>query len=95
MEANKLRYIVFKLDTNAEQYMSDGTRVELHSGTIHSSLKDAREDALEAIASNDANRFIIGTFYLEPEHERMEISCVETHGFKNDRKNITQLSLFK
>jgi hypothetical protein len=93
MNAQNLRYIVFLLNPGY-QYMSDGRKADCHDGFIFCSLQDAQEYAQEAIRSHEATRFVIGTFVWEQGRVMLSISCVETYGFKGDRKPITQLSLF-
>jgi hypothetical protein len=88
-----LRYIVFLLNPGY-QYMSDGRRVDCHNGAVFCSLKDAQEYATGAIESHEATRFVIGSFVMDPHKPMMYICCIETHGFKGDRKYIGQLELF-
>lgn len=94
MDSKNLRYIVFLLNPDTAKYLSDGTRIDTHDGTVCSSLSDAKAHARKAIEDKECTRFVIGTFYLEPQAEYMFISNVETFGFKNDKKNINQLSFF-
>lgn len=93
MNPQNLRYIVFLLNPGY-QYMSDGRRADCHDGNIFCSLQDAEGYAREAIRSNEATRFVIGTFVWAKEAQTMSINCIETHGFKGDRKKIHQIELF-
>lgn len=93
-KVENIRYIVMQLNPDTAQYMSTGERIDTHDGDIFSNLYDAREYATEAIKTRDCTRFAIGMFVMDFQAERMSISVVETFGFRNDKKNINQLSLF-
>lgn len=95
MELKNLRYIVMMLNPDVQQYSSTGERLDTHDGNIFCSIEDAREYAQDAIDNNLCTRFAIGTFVMDLQRENMMISLVETFGFRNDRKNVIQLSLFK
>jgi hypothetical protein len=94
MESQNLRYIVFLLNPDVAQFLSDGRRIDTHDGNIYCNLQDAKEYAQECIKDKDCTRFAIGVFVLDKEAERMEISHIETFGFRNDKKNVNQLELF-
>ena len=93
-DVSALRYIVFYLNTDVAQYLSDGTRIDTHDGDIYRSLTEAKESAMKAIKAKHCTRFIIGVFVWDAQAERMGISMVETFGFRNDKKNPEQLDLF-
>jgi len=93
MNPKNLRYIVFLLNPGM-QYNCDGSKINCHDGFIFRSAEEARQYAREAIADKECTRFIIGSFVWDPLDSMMMIHCVETYGFKGDRKPITQLSLF-
>lgn len=95
MEAKNLRYIVMLLNTDTPQYLSDGRKVDTHDGAIFCELESAREYAQDAIKKNLCTRFAIGVFVLDPHSEKIYVSEIETYGFRNDKKNVTQLALFK
>lgn len=94
MDTKNLRFIVFLLNPNTQQYMLNGDRIDTHDGEIFSSLKDAKEYAEDSIKSKQCTRFVIGFFVFGNQSERISISCVETYGFKNDKKDIDKLTLF-
>jgi len=94
MDISSLRYIVFLLNTEVQQYLSDGRRIDTHQGEILCSLPDAQKYATSAIENNECTRYVIGLFCLDPPAETMGISMIETYGFKNDKKNSHQLELF-
>lgn len=91
MDVKDLRYIVFGIDTKS--HTAIGT--ELHDGQIFKSLATAKEFALESIDEGHFNKFIIGMFLLDPLLERMHISMIESFGFKGNRMDPRQLSLWK
>lgn len=93
-DSKNIRYIVMMLNPDTYQYTSDGKRIDTHEGEIFSSLKEAREYANDAIDDKLCTRFAIGMFVFDKQSERMSISCVETFGFKNDKKYVNQLELF-
>lgn len=95
MEASKLRYIVMMLNPDTQQYMSNGVKIDTHDGNIYCDLTDAREYAVDAVKNKLCTRFAIGTFVIDLNSEIMSISLVETFGFRNDKTNVSQLSLFK
>ena len=94
MKSENIRYVVIQLNPDTLQYMSTGERIDTHDGDIFCSLNDAKEYALESIESKDCTRFVIGMFVMDVQAERMSVSILETFGFRNDKKNINQLSLF-
>ena len=94
MDSKNIRYIVMMLNPDIQQYMSTGERIETHDGEIFSSLEDAKEYAMDSIEQKLCTRFSIGLFVFDKQSERMSISCIETFGFRNDKKNINQLTLF-
>lgn len=94
MDFQNLRYIVFLLNPDTSQYLSNGAKIETHEGTIFANLKEAEEHAKESIEDNLCTRFVIGYFVLDKEAQHMNISMVQTFGFKNDKKKVDQLTLF-
>lgn len=94
MNISNIRYIVFMLNPDVQQYTSSGAKIETHDGEIFCSLKEAQEYANDAIDDNLCTRFAIGMFHLDAQAQQMGITMIETFGFKNDRKNINQLELF-
>lgn len=94
MDPQDLRYIVFMLNPNTQQYFGN-KRINTHDGKIFCSLSDAKEYAVDAIEDNHCTRFAVGVFVLDKQSETMGISSVETFGFRNDKKNINQLDLFQ
>lgn len=90
-----IRYIVFLLVPEFQSYTSDGRRIDKHDGEIFSSLIDAKEYAVNAIKDKLCTRFVIGSFVIENQTERIGIYCIETYGFRNDKKNLDQLELFR
>jgi hypothetical protein len=94
MNISNIRYIVFMLNPDVQQYTSSGAKIETHDGEIFCSLKEAQEYANDALNDNLCTRFAIGMFVYEPQAQQMSISMVETFGFKNDRKNVNQLEIF-
>ncbi|NCB70076.1 MAG: hypothetical protein EOM47_14700 [Bacteroidia bacterium] len=93
MTEKDLRYIVFMLNPDVQQYFGN-KRIDTHDGEIFSSHKEAKEYAIDAIGQKLCTRFVIGMFVLDAQSNSMTISCVETFGFRNDKKNVTQLSIF-
>tara|TARA_R110002050_G_scaffold174876_5_gene307825 strand:- start:806 stop:1063 length:258 start_codon:yes stop_codon:yes gene_type:complete len=82
------------LNPDTQQYSSTGERIDTHDGNIFCNIEDAKEYAQEAIDDKQCTRFAIGTFVMDLQRENMTISLVETFGFRNDKKNVSQLSLF-
>lgn len=82
------------LNPEGQQHFG-GRRIETHDGKIFCSLPDAKEYASDAIKEKYCTRFAIMVFVMEKEAETMGITMVETYGFRNDKKNINQLDLFK
>ncbi len=95
MDATDLKYVVLMLNTEVQQYMSTGERIDTHDGEIFESLEDAHEYATDCVANNLCTRFAIGRFVIDKQKPRTTISMVETFGFRNDKKSINQLDLFK
>lgn len=83
------------LNPDTTQYTSAGERIDTHDGVIFCNDQDAREYAMDAIESHLCTRFVLGRFVMDGQKERMDISVVETFGFKNDKRNTAQLSFFK
>jgi len=83
MTIEDLRFIVFLIDSKFKQ----------HDGKVFKRLSDAREFCRNVIESKDADKIIIGTFTTDGSIES-SITCIETYGFKNDKKQIEQLELF-
>lgn len=94
MDAKDLRYIVFLLNPEVPQFLAH-RNVETHDGEIFCSLKEAKEYATKAIDDQYCTRFVVGMFVLNKDAEVMRISSVESFGFRHDRKNISQLTLFE
>lgn len=92
---SNLRYIVMMLNTETAQYTSTGLRLDTHDGNIFCSIEDAREYAQDAIDNKLCTRFAIGSFVMDLHREMSPINLVETFGFRNDKKNVSQLSMFK
>lgn len=95
----QIKYIVFMLETNVPRRLSDGQKIDVHEGAIFNSLKEAEEYANDAVKHHLCNRFVIGLFVIDDDvirypQERIDISLVETYGFKKDVKHIGQLDLF-
>jgi len=84
MSDNNGRYILFLIESKLKE----------HDGKIFISYHDAKDYAIDCIRDNYADKFVIGFFVFNPNEREMYISAVETFGFKNDPKNIDQLSLF-
>jgi hypothetical protein len=84
MKAENLRYIVFLIDS----------KVKEHDGKVYCSIDDAREYAQDVIDEKYANKAVIGMFYMDQNAEIMSITMVDTIGFKGDKKNVNQLTLF-
>ncbi len=93
MDIKNLRYIVFMLNPDTQQYFGN-QRIDTHDGNIFCSLKEAEEYAMQSVEDKQCTRFAIGTFVWDNQAERIAISCIETFGFRNDKKNINQLELF-
>jgi hypothetical protein len=85
MNAKNLRYIVFLIDSKYKQ----------HDGKIFCTPGAAREFLVDTFTEDYADKAIIAEFYMEPEHEFMFISTVETFGFHHDKKRIEQMELFE
>lgn len=94
MEAKDLRFIVFMLNPDIPQYLKD-RRIDTHDGEIFCSIEDAKDYADKALNDKLCTRIVIGVFVMDAQCERMGISCVETFGFRNDKKNTYQLDIFK
>jgi hypothetical protein len=83
MSIDKLRYIVFLLDSTVDQ----------HDGKVFCSIKDAREFCKDAIDDHYASKFIIGSFVLDGSSE-MNIEFIESFGLKTSPRKKEQLNLF-
>lgn len=79
----EVRYVLFMLDSSLQ-----------HDGMIFKSYKEAKQYAIDCINDKYCNRFIVGMF-KHTNNERECISHVESFGFKGDKKEATQLQLFK
>lgn len=79
------RYIVFLINS----------KIKEHDGKIFISYPDAKQYTADAINDNYADKAVIGMFSIDMQHKEMLISMVETIGFAGDKKNTTQLQLFK
>lgn len=84
MEAEKLRYIVFVIDS---KYKS-------HDGKIFSSVEEAREFVVDTMHYDYGDKAVIGCFYLDKDSKEMLITHIDSIGFKGDKKNINQTQLF-
>lgn len=93
MSDKDLRYIVFLLNPDTQQYLS-GRRVDTHDGEIFRSLKEAKDYAIKSIDEHHCTRFAIGVFVIDQLAECMIITSIETFGFRNDKKIVNQLELF-
>ncbi len=80
----RFKYIVFLVDCKHKQ----------HDGKVFSSLRDAREFVRKYQEEKWATQFIIGSFLYDQNSPDMNITLIETFGFKNDKKQIEQLTLF-
>lgn len=78
------RYILFLIDSKHKS----------HDGIIFTSYAEAKEYAIGCLDGIYANKAVIGFFSMDTNAKEMLISCVETIGFKGDKKNINQLELF-
>lgn len=96
MDTRDLRYIVFMLNPELRQHL-DGRRIDVHDGYVFKSLEQARDYAQDCLDDKLCTRFVIGVFINETDKyiDRMYIDCVETFGFKHDKKKTDQLELFK
>jgi hypothetical protein len=92
---NKVRYIVFAIDTRFPQYLGNKHIDHINNGKIFSDVKDAREYARDLVNDNECVKFVLGEFILEPAMEIMYINQIETFGFKNSKSNINQMKLFE
>jgi len=86
MDSKNLRYILFLLDK---------TKHIQHDGKIFVSYNDAKNYANDCIKDNYSDKFIIGLFYMDLNKSELLITMVETFGFSNDVKKLSQLELFK
>lgn len=84
MKAEKLRYIVFLIDS----------KIKDHDGKIFCSLQDAKNYVIDGLQDNYSDKAVIGTFYIDLNHKTMLITKVQTFGFYKDKRNINQLELF-
>lgn len=84
MDATRLRYILFMLDSKIQQ----------HDGKIFCRHSDAKDYAIDCIKENYCSQFIIGTFVMDANSQEMLIESIETFGFKGDVKDVNQLQLF-
>ena len=78
------RYIVFLIDS----------KIKDHDGKIFCSHKEAKEFANEVLNENYADKAVIGMFCLNTQAQQMQITMVETIGFKGDKKATSQMALF-
>lgn len=80
-----VRYIVFLIDS----------KIKDHDGKIFTSYNDAKDYVKSVINSYYSDKAVIGMFLLNQNLKEMNISHIDSIGFKNDKKDINQLSLFK
>jgi len=85
MELANARYILFLIDS----------KIKDHDGKIFSSLKDARYYAIDTIEAKYADKAVVGMFVWDEHRKEMQISMIDTIGFKGDKKDVRQLELFK
>lgn len=82
------------INPEVPQYMQH-LKIDIHDGAIFRTKHDAKEYAEGAIKDQLCTRFIIGEFVYGTDRPVININCVETFGFRNDKKNVNQLELFK
>jgi hypothetical protein len=92
---NKIRYIVFAIDTRYSQYLGDKHIENVNNGKIFSNVNDARKYAKELANDNECDKFVIGEFVIELNEEIIYINQIETFGFKNSKTNPNQMKLFQ
>lgn len=86
MSTQNVRYIVLLIDSKSKD----------HDGKVFCSYKAAKEYATDCLSGNwFADKAAIGMFVLDAQAQEMNITHVETIGFKGDKKNVNQLQLFK
>ncbi len=86
MKIENARYILFLIDTKIKQ----------HDGKIFCSYKEAKEYAVECLKEDGyCDKAVIGYFVIDPQASEMIITMIETVGFRNDKKNVNQLEMFK
>jgi hypothetical protein len=93
-EIKDLRYIVFLLSPEFNQYMSDGRKTETHDGYVFTGKDDAIEFAYKSVREKMCSRFVVGLFTWDKDREMLGISNIESFGFRHDKKNVEQLKLF-
>lgn len=84
MDTSSLRYIVFLIDSQIKE----------HDGKIFRSHELAKDYVRAAVADHYADKAVIGMFYLDSSAEEMQLTLVETIGFKGDKRDVMQLELF-
>jgi hypothetical protein len=89
-----IRYIVFLLSPEFNQYLSDGRKTETHDGYVFANRNDAIEFAHKSVREKECSRFVVGLFVYEKDLEMLGVSCIESFGFRHDKKNVEQLKLF-
>lgn len=84
-QVEKLRYIVFLIDSKIKQ----------HDGKVFCTLDEARSFTYNLMEDDYADKAVIGMFYNDMNAKELLITNIETIGFQGDKKNFTQLNLFK
>lgn len=82
---DQVRYIVFLIDSHIKD----------HDGKIFCSFNEAKDYAQETITEMYADKAAVGMFVMNSSAKEMLITMVQTIGFKGDKKNASQLDLFK
>jgi hypothetical protein len=94
-DIKNVKWIVIGLDTRNQQYLSDGRRVDVHQGMMFASKFEAAEYGQSLLKDNEIDRFITASVVIDLDVRDIYLNDIETHGFKNDKSNPFQLSLFK
>lgn len=82
---DQVRYIVFLIDSHIKD----------HDGKIFCSFNEARDYAQDTISEKYADKAVVGMFVMNSSAKEMLITMVQTIGFKGNKKNASQLDLFK
>jgi hypothetical protein len=94
LDGRNLRYIVLMLDSNSPKYSEKRELLDTHDGEIYCNLEQAKAHAAWILKSGFCSQFAIGVFVIDANSEKMGISMIETYGFKGDKKDVGQMSLF-
>lgn len=84
MEVENLRYVVFVIDSKYKD----------HDGKVFATLDAAREFIMYSLCFDYADKAVIGCFYLDNNSKEMNITQIDSVGFKGDKTNINQTKLF-